>query len=183
MGIFSLFKRKKQQIHPMHSITFQKDVAKAIASLSSWTNFLYKTNQGHASKFKEIDTALHRLEEKINYLAQLYYTINEIWARLDAIESRLKKEPEKHRTVRSRLLRKLHRKSKDYIKNLILALIQKYQKISASELKEIIVDEQGVCSKSTFYRLLQELEEESEDFDKIRKKKEKLFFSKTSIIK
>lgn len=60
--------------------------------------------------------------------------------------------------LREKLMRKIARNSKDYIKNLVLGLVHKYQKIGALQLREMIVEEQGLCSKSSFYRILEEME-------------------------
>lgn len=57
-------------------------------------------------------------------------------------------------------MRKLARNSKDYIKNLVLGLVHKYGKMGALQLREMVVDEQGLCSKSSFYRILEEMEKE-----------------------
>lgn len=63
--------------------------------------------------------------------------------------------------LKEKLMRKLARNSKDYIKNLVLGLVHKYSKMGALQLREIVVEEQGLCSKSTFYRILEEMEKES----------------------
>jgi len=60
---------------------------------------------------------------------------------------------------------------------LILSYIIKYEKISALQLKEIVVDEQNFCSKSSFYRLLEEIEE-LDDIGVIKQGKEKHYISK-----
>ena len=62
--------------------------------------------------------------------------------------------------LREKIIEKVTRNSKQYVKNVILSLIQKYGNISGLNLKEMVVDEQGLCSKSSFYRLLTELEKE-----------------------
>tara|TARA_B100000315_G_C14402632_1_gene507191 strand:- start:465 stop:863 length:399 start_codon:yes stop_codon:yes gene_type:complete len=72
------------------------------------------------------------------------------------------------------ILQDINSKSKGYIKNFIFSLIKKYNEISASQLKRIVVEEQSLCSKSTFYRILSELEQ-SEPLDVINTKKEKHF--------
>ena len=56
------------------------------------------------------------------------------------------------------MLRRLVRNSKDYIKGVILSLIKKYGKIPALQLRDMVVEEQSLCSRSSFYRLLDELE-------------------------
>jgi hypothetical protein len=80
--------------------------------------------------------------------------------------------------IREKLVRKIVKNSKEYLKSVILAIIRRYGQISASRLKEMIVEEQGLCSKSSFYRLLSELEKE-QDFGVITKGKEKVFLIKS----
>jgi len=62
--------------------------------------------------------------------------------------------------LKEKLMRKLARNSKEYIKNLVLGLVHKYGKMGALQLREIVVEEQGLCSKSSFYRILEEMEKE-----------------------
>ncbi|MEK6869571.1 MAG: hypothetical protein AABX74_05035, partial [Nanoarchaeota archaeon] len=50
------------------------------------------------------------------------------------------------------------RNSKEYVKQLVLSYIRKYTQIGALQLKDMIVYDQGLCSKSSFYRLLDEIE-------------------------
>jgi len=95
----------------------------------------------------------------------------EISERLKGIEQRSKS------TIREKMVQRLTKNSKDYVKTIILNLIRKYEKMPALKIKEMVVDEQGLCSKSSFYRLLAELEQE----DKVnyaRKGKEKIYIFK-----
>ncbi len=78
--------------------------------------------------------------------------------------------------LQHRLVKKITRHSKSYIKNALVQYIQKYGKISALKLRDIVVDEQGLCSKSTFYRLLEELELEH-GLEVIVDGKQKLFIA------
>ena len=57
-------------------------------------------------------------------------------------------------------MRKLARNSKEYIKNMIVGLVHKYGKMAALQIREIVVEEQGLCSKSSFYRIMSEMEKE-----------------------
>jgi len=83
--------------------------------------------------------------------------------KLDEINERLKHiEDQRKRTSREAMVRRITRNSKSYVKTVIVSLIKKYQRIPALKLKEMVVDEQGLCSKSSFYRLLNEIQEESE---------------------
>jgi hypothetical protein len=63
--------------------------------------------------------------------------------------------------IREKLIRKFARNGKEYVKNLINSMVHKYGKVGALQLREIIVEEQGLCSKSSFYRILEEMEAEN----------------------
>ena len=97
--------------------------------------------------------------------------------RLESIQKRLEKLEEKKQTLKEKLVKKITKNSKEYVKTIILSYIKKYEKISALQLKEMVVDEQGLCSKSSFYRLLEELES-LEEISVIKKGKEKHYLSK-----
>ncbi len=79
-------------------------------------------------------------------------------------------------TAKQRIAEKVAKKSKEYIKHTIQALITKYGRIAGLQLREIVVDEQHLCSKSTFYRLLQELENDA-SVGSLREIKEKVYFA------
>lgn len=96
---------------------------------------------------------------------------------LSSIEKRLEKLELRKSSIKEKIIKKLTRNSKEYVKSLILSYIKKYEKISAFQLKEIVVDEQSFCSKSSFYRLLEEVEQ-SDDIGVIKQGKEKVYFSK-----
>jgi hypothetical protein len=95
---------------------------------------------------------------------------------LSSIERRLDRLEQKKVTVKEKLVQRLTRNSKEYVKSMILSYIRKYQRISALKLKEIAVDEQNLCSKSSFYRLLEELES-LEEVSVIKAGKEKHYMS------
>jgi hypothetical protein len=79
--------------------------------------------------------------------------------------------------LREKIAKKIARHSKEYIKNIIISTISKYDQVPALKLREMIVEEQGLCSKSTFYRLLEEIEAE-ESVSMIARGKEKLYIPK-----
>lgn len=108
---------------------------------------------------------LKRLEEiEASLLASkpqdlMILKINEIASRLEILENK----PvigKKAITVKDKMYQNLTRNSKEYVKKMILSLIVKYQNITGTQLKQMIVDEQGLCSKSTFYRILSDAEKE-----------------------
>lgn len=93
------------------------------------------------------------------------------------IEKRLERLEHKRISIKEKIMQRLTRNSKDYVKSIILSYIKKYEKISALQLREMVVDEQNFCSKSSFYRLLEEIEE-LDDIGVIRHGKEKHYISK-----
>jgi hypothetical protein len=62
--------------------------------------------------------------------------------------------------LREKIIRRVARHSKEYVKSMLVSLIKKYGRVSGLNLREIVVEEQGIVSKSSFYRLLIEIEEE-----------------------
>lgn len=78
--------------------------------------------------------------------------------------------------LKEKIVKTITRNSKDYVKNIILNLVQKYDKISGLQLREIVVEEQALTSKSTFYRLLTELENDKK-VDVAYVGKEKVYYS------
>ena len=71
-----------------------------------------------------------------------------------------REEKQPSTALKEKLMRRLARNSKDYIKNLVLGLMHKYGRMGALQLREMVVEEQGLCSKSSFYRILEEMEKE-----------------------
>lgn len=128
---------------------------------------------------------LPKTPHEIKQIVEQYYSFDPILQRIKHIEQKIellemKRErssfrPLDHSTpsvsappareaastaLKDKLMRKLARNSKDYIKNLVLGLVHKYGKMGALQLREMVVDEQGLCSKSSFYRILEEMEQE-----------------------
>ena len=93
------------------------------------------------------------------------------------IQKRLERLEQKKISIKEKIMKRLTRNSKEYVKSVILSYIKKYEKISALQLKEIVVDEQNFCSKSSFYRLLEEIEE-LDDIGVMKQGKEKHYISK-----
>jgi len=93
------------------------------------------------------------------------------------IQKRIERLEQKKVSMKEKIMKRLTRNSKEYLKSVILSYIKKYERISALQLKEIVVDEQNFCSKSSFYRLLEEIEQ-SDDIGIVRQGKEKHYLSK-----
>lgn len=130
-----------------------------------------KIDQEHSP---EIHSALENIHHLNNKLAETINYCHYLGDKTDDIQSNLKDaEKSKKKSFKEKLLHKITKNSKEYVKNLILNLINKYQSISSVKLREIIVEEQGLCSKSSFYRILKDLEKgdlvdmEHQDNDRI----------------
>jgi len=87
--------------------------------------------------------------------------------------------PKTSSAMKEKLVKRLVRNSKDYIKNLVRGLVQKYNRITALQLREIVVDEQGLCSRSSFYRILDEMEKEN-SIAEVSDGKNKVFVTPTA---
>lgn len=118
---------------------------------------------------KEVSEALENissLHQKLNQTINYCHHLNQRTEHIETkpIERTIIRETikEKPKTFKERLIRKITRNSKNYVKTVVLNLISKYEGISSTKLREIVVEEQGLCSKSSFYRTLTELENSDE---------------------
>ena len=190
-----IFKNKNEvavsKIHSFLSIAFTK-VKNDMMQVTNWLKYFHQKHQEHDHRLDMIEQQLDYIPKTPNEIKKIidsYYSydhilnkVTEINQRLNELEQRKIVKSEPKQIVKERIIKKITRNSKNYVKSLILSLIKKYEKVSAPQLKEIIVEEQGLCSKSSFYRILEELELEHE-IDTIKQGKEKIFFYKTAIIK
>lgn len=113
--------------------------------------------------FDEILDRVRKTEEKLSRLEQIKAApapvIQQI-RREAALPHVAHPESPSRNAIRDKIVERLTRNSKDYLKGLILNMVTKYGQISALQLREMIVQEQGLTSKSSFYRLVEELEDE-----------------------
>jgi len=103
------------------------------------------------------------LPEQKQDLSPIIEKLADISSKMAQLEHRRAPEPRiqaQTSHLKEKVIREVARRSKDYVKNVIHNLIQKYEKASGLQLREIVVEEQKLVSKSSFYRLLQELEDE-----------------------
>ncbi|MEM4254239.1 MAG: hypothetical protein QXR48_02520 [Candidatus Woesearchaeota archaeon] len=128
--------------------------------------------------------------ETIKHIIDAYYDFDDILERVRQIEAKLVKlehikavspvvreirhetselprvspvheaQVSSRQALRDKIVQRITRNSKEYLKSMIMSMISKYGKISALQLREMIVEEQGLASKSSFYRLIEELEDE-----------------------
>lgn len=147
----------------------------------------FKTIMDEIYHFEALDRKISEITQRIDNLysqptgsnepiryAMPNEKIKELQNRLEVIEA-------KKQSFKERIIKKIAKNSKDYIKSMIISYIKKYEKISAVQLKEMMVDEQKVCSKSSFYRILEEIESELEhEISTIKQGKEKHYLGKLS---
>jgi Arc/MetJ family transcription regulator len=60
--------------------------------------------------------------------------------------------------VNDRLIKKINKNRKSILKNRIQMLAEQ-KKLSVSEIKDVLVDHEGLCSKATFYRYIEKMKE------------------------
>jgi hypothetical protein len=134
---------------------------------------------------------MHRIDRKIEELSFMPSKIESMKKEIDehvskphtapAVEKRLDEVQEKLKTIvvkkspKDKLIEKVAKSSHDYLKAMVLSYIKKYGKISAFQLREMVVDEQNLTSKSSFYRILEEIEKEEQDITILREGKEKVY--------
>ncbi|MBI2654061.1 hypothetical protein HYX02_04585 [Candidatus Woesearchaeota archaeon] len=137
----------------------------------------YYSFEGIMAKIRQLDIKIEELARRKEFEKPVHQT-SEAHVDLSQIEKRIEKLEQKKMSVKEKIIKRLTRNSKGYIKSIILSYIKKYEKISALQLKEMVVDEQNFCSKSSFYRLLEEIEQ-LEDIGVIKEGKEKHYLSKS----
>ena len=134
---------------------------------------------------EEIRTFKHEMELKVSSQLTtaiptqgIFDKLELLNRRLDEVQSNMGSLQEKANTrqnLKEKIFKKITRHSKDYVKSMLISLIKKYNKISGLNLREIVVEEQGIVSKSSFYRLLTEIEED-EGVNVVQEGKEKHYF-------
>ncbi|MBL7055581.1 hypothetical protein ISS07_01570 [Candidatus Woesearchaeota archaeon] len=128
-----------------------EDIRKIIDSHYSFDNMMERIKMLN----ERMDT-MHVKPSQTTQSAEKPRELYELEKRLSTLEEQRKA------TIRDKVVKRVTRNSKDYVKNLIFSYIRKYGQISSLQLKEMVVIDQGLCSKSSFYRILEELEEQAE---------------------
>lgn len=180
------------------------NVKKDTSNMMKWINYLHQKNFQLENKIKRLETELLYMPKNPNDIKNIidyFYSYDAISDKLKELEHKilvLKEKPDslelqkitkrlenielrRKSNIKNQIVQRINRNSKEYIKSLIISYIQKYSQIGALQLKEMIVTEQGLCSKSSFYRILEEL-----DFDMIdvlKKGREKIYFYKQVVYK
>lgn len=126
---------------------------------------------------------IRRVDEIKVGLERAPQSMDPVLRRLEGMEVRMREfeqaRPSSKESLKEKIFRRIRRNSRDYVQNLILSMIRKYEKISALQLREMIVEEQGLCSKSSFYRILEKVES-MDEVGIIEEGREKVFLSKAT---
>lgn len=189
-----LFGKKETEDHgARYAITHAfHHVKNDIQHLLNWIKYFHEKHQSHDERLAKIEeqlTYMPKSHEDIKRILDYYYSYETLHSRIKELNDRIESLEEKQHVqrqekslgLRERIVRKITRNSKDYVKSVILSMIKKYGKIAGTQLKEIIIDEQGLCSKSSFYRLLSELEDDGE-ISSVQSGKEKIYGFKKSVL-
>jgi len=160
---------KQLQIELSYLPKRPEDVKRIIDSYYSFDNMMDKIN----SLNRKVDT--FSLQKPVPQVIQR----EEIQSsEIEEIERRIMNlEDERKATMREKVVKRVTKNSRDYVKSLILSYIRKYTEISGLQLKEMVVIDQGLCSKSSFYRMLEELES-LEEIGVVRRGKQKFYVFK-----
>ena len=162
---------KQLQLELSYMPKTREEIRRIVDDYYSFEGVMAKINE---LNYKVDDLARFHQQKQMQPLPSMP---KELQTDISYIEKRLERLEQKKLSLKEKIVKRLTRNSKEYIKSVILSYIRKYEKISALQLKEIVVDEQNFCSKSSFYRLLEELEG-FDDIGVIKQGKEKHYISK-----
>ena len=189
-GLFTKQKHDIGNLHYILKLAFER-VKNDMQNLFSWVNYFHEKHKSHEERLEKIQQHLihapkrDEVRQLLTYHSPNQELIENLRTRVEEIHNRINnlesQKPAPKEALKERLMRKISKNSKQYIKSVILGTMKKYGRIAGPQLKEIIVEEQGICSKSSFYRLLLELEEEGE-ISSFLDGKEKTFFLKTQVM-
>ena len=127
-----------------------------------------------------IDSGLRdEVEELKQTVVDIASSQKNVFEKLEALSERASTAEKPRSNFKERLIKKIAKSSKDYVKTVMLSLIKKYGQLSALKLREIVIDEQGLSSKSSFYRILEEIEKSGE-VNTVQKGKNKVLLYKVS---
>ncbi len=170
-------KTDEHKMHKMASLEYQTALLNGqLGQLQHRINIILEAQEPLLKKIEDVEGKMANTGQMHT---PLYESLKELHHRLSLLEKGEKENTDKKSitvTPKDKLAKKIARKSKEYVKHTIQSLIEKYGKIEGLQLREIVVDEQRLCSKSTFYRLLSELES-GDTIGSVRQAKEKIYVS------
>ena len=150
-----------------------EDIKKIIDRYYSFDNLMERIKTIN----EKVDSLASKKESETIYTQHMQQPVHES-PQIHEIEQRLNQlEGQRKATIREKVVQRVTRNSKEYVKNLILSYMRKYGQIGALQLKDMVVHDQGLCSKSSFYRMLDEIESSGE-VSVVRKGKQKYYLYK-----
>ncbi len=179
------FNFKKPKTNALES--FKKNIVNAFSKVREDTTVLYQWIDHLSTQNQQLKTTiddmrrelklLPKTDEEIRSIVDKYYSFEHLFNRLEEVENRilsmergvsrrletpqktmLVPKTESRQKLQETIAKRISKNSKEYIKNILTSLITKYENVAGPQLKEMVVEEQKLCSKSSFYRLLDELE-------------------------
>ena len=165
LQIFSTDEKKISQINNLLLRSFA-NVKRDTQNIFQWLNFLHQENQQQQQKIKQLELELSYMPKKpedIRKIIDTYYSFDNIMERIKllnekidnlplkthiaeekpvselyAMEKRLSSlEEQKKATIREKVIKRVAKNSKEYVKGLISSYIRKYGQISSLQLKEM----------------------------------------------
>ena len=137
------------------------------------------------AKLGDPDYAAHmeRLEAQVNRLkAEIEPIRSQVFEshhkQIEALKEKIaapEQQPQPRPALQARLMSSMKRNSRAYAQSMILSYVRKYGKISVQQLREMLVDEQAILSKSAFYRHVDEVEK-LDEVAMVKDGKNKLLF-------
>ena len=171
-----LIKQLQLELHYMPKT--REDIRKIIDEYYSFDRIMSKMRELNA---KVDEMAVHAQKQAMPQPQQAAIAQKEapkeVKNEINVLYQRLERLEQKKLSMKERIVKRITRNSKDYVKSVIISYIRKYERVSALQLKEIVVDEQNLCSKSSFYRLLEETGQ-SDEIAVIKHGKEKHYILK-----
>ena len=191
--------KRIDHLHSAVSLSFSR-VRDDTSRIFQWLDYLNTQNLEQQKTINSLRRDLSFVPKSsadVKRVIDSYYSFDAMLKRLEQMEEKLYSIEQKrleisthqpqttdyrpqttdtHSQLQRKMIKKITRNSKNYIKSTITSLVSKYDKISALDLREIIVEEQNLCSKSSFYRILEELEQE-QTLTVVAEVKEKTYFS------
>lgn len=199
MGWLFAKKDEESSLHHMFSAAFNH-VRNDFHHVFSWLNYFNEKHKSHDLRLDNLEKQIKYMpkdHEDIKKIIDYHYSYDSILSKIKELNQRISDIELKHNSssntssspaflrqgsstgLKDRLLKRITKNSKEYVKSVILSLIKKYEKINGSQLREMIVEEQGLCSKSSFYRLLSEIETDG-DISSKQEGKEKIYSLRSS---
>ena len=155
-----------------HSIQQVEAIRSSISQLQHRIEMMASMHDSHHSQIGTVGGTMAEHETVLNDHKE---RLNALVSKLDYLNESAEK---KGSSLKEKIVKTITRNSKTYVKNTIQNYIEKYHQMPALQLKEMVVDEQGLCSKSSFYRLLNELEVDQK-VSVMRDGKQKIYIANT----